>query len=119
LLLGSRNKTTKQETLNIVGILQKCDKKYSKISNIYADLCECAHPNHEGLSFGYSRVDFENDETNFGNYWYEMWGDRHESLVNIIGVIVEYEYNDVWVPQIKKFENWLTEHDVTLEETKG
>lgn len=119
LLLGSRNKTTKHEALNIVGILQKCDKRYSGISDVYADLCECAHPNYEGLSFGYSRVDFENHETNFGNYWYEMWGDRHESLVSVIGKIVEYEYNDVWFPQIEKLENWLTEHDAMLEETKS
>jgi hypothetical protein len=45
-------------------------------------------------------------------------GDRHESLVSLIGGVVEYEYNEVWTQQIKILENWLTEHNAELEATK-
>jgi len=118
LLLGSRDETTKHSSINIVTVLERCDKKYEGVVSIYATLSESAHPNYEGICFGYSRVDYERDQTNFGNHWREMWGDRHHSLVKLIATVFEHEYNDVWAPQLEALEAWLESHDAELEATK-
>ena len=47
LLLGSRNKMTDREAINIQTVLKKCVKRYDFIEKFYGDLSECAHPNHE------------------------------------------------------------------------
>ena len=117
LSMGSRNKTTEHTSINIVTILEKCNKKYLGILDSYNTLSEDAHPNFEGLSFGYSRVDIENCETRFGNFWH-LRRDCHESLVDQIAKVVESEYNDVWTKNIKELEKWLTEHDTKLKKIK-
>lgn len=117
LLLGSRNQSTKHSSINIVTVLDRCDKKYPGVANVYAVLSESAHPNFEGVCFGYSRVDHERDETNFANFWHDMWADRHESLVNLIATVFEHEYNDVWSEQIEQLEAWLVKHNAELEAT--
>lgn len=118
LLLGSRDKSTKHEALSIVTILEKCERKYSGIVDVYATLSESAHPNYEGICFGYSRVNFEKHETNFSNSWGAMWADRHEALFNFIYVIIETEYNEVWNLKFTELERWLVENDSKLEATK-
>lgn len=47
LLLGSRDGSTEHQSINIVTILQKCDKRYPGIEKLYAILSESAHPNYE------------------------------------------------------------------------
>ncbi len=119
LLLGSRDGSTKHSSINIVTVLEHCEKKYKGLTNIYATLSECAHPNYEGVCFGYSSVDHERRETHFSNKWEAMWADKHESLVKLVCVVFESEYNDVWELQIEALEAWLVKHDATLEATKG
>lgn len=119
LMLGSKNGTTKHQSINTLTVLEHCDKKYKGISSVYATLCECAHPNFEGVCFGYSETDYERNETNFSNKWEVMWADRHESLVRLVCVVFETEYNEVWVGQLEELEVWLTLHDAELEATKG
>lgn len=117
LLLGSRDGSTKHSSINIVSILQHCEKRYTGIGNVYAILSECAHPNYEGVCFGYSDVDAERHETVFSNKWGEMWADKHESLVSLVAMVFENEYNEIWAPQLDKLEAWLTEHDSELTDT--
>ena len=118
LLLGSRDGSTKHMSMNIVSVLEQCEKKYDGITSMYATLSECAHPNYEGICFGYSEVDYERNETNFSNKWASMWADRHESLVKLVCAVFETEYNDVWKSQMEKLEAWLTMHDAELVATK-
>ena len=59
LLLGSRDGSTNHQSLNIVTILQKCDKRYAGIEKLYAILSESAHPNCEGIVAGYSKIDHD------------------------------------------------------------
>lgn len=118
LLLGSRNKTTKHDSISIVTVLTQSDKRYKGILDVYEDLCESAHPNFEGVCFGYARVDFDQHETNFSNNWAEMWSDRHLPLVKLIATVFEHEYKEVWPQQFEKLETWLEEHDAELEATK-
>lgn len=119
LMLGSRNGATKHPSINITTVLEKCETKYKGVSDIYATLSECAHPNFEGVCFGYSEIDFERDETNFSNKWEAMWADRHESLVKLICIVFETEYNEVWPSQLEKLESWITQHDADLEAKRG
>ena len=44
LLLGSRNNDDGPRSLNIVTVLEKCDKRYPGLMALYADLSESAHP---------------------------------------------------------------------------
>ena len=119
LLLGSRDGSTKHSSLNIATVLAHCEKKYDGISGVYATLSECAHPNYEGVCFGYSDVNPQQHETIFSNKWEAMWGERHESLMKIVFVVFENEYNNIWAPQLDVLEAWLTEHDSTLASTGG
>jgi hypothetical protein len=119
LLLGSRNKSTNYPAINILTVFQKCAKRYDFIEKFYADLSECAHPNHEGLILGYSKPDKENFIENFSNHWSAMYAKTHEEKMSIVILMFEHEYNDVWTEQFSRLENWLVENDARLEATKN
>lgn len=119
LMLGCRDGTTSHVSINIMTILGHCEKRYPGILEIYATLSESAHPNWEGICYGYSKVDHDNYETNFSNNWSEMWAERHESLMLIVMNTFEVEYNDVWSEQFGKLEAWIEANDERLEATKN
>lgn len=119
LLLGSRDKNTRYESVNVMTILKHVDKSYPGVLGVYDKLSESAHPNFEGVCFGYSEVDHERDETTFSIKLYEMWADRHDSLLALIGAVFEHEYNEVWAPQHELLEAWLTKHAPTLNSSEA
>lgn len=114
LLLGSRDKSTKHQSVNVLTILKHVDATYPGVLNVYNTLSESAHPNFEGVCFGYSEVDHARHETSFANKLYEMWADRHDSLFSLVALVFEHEYNEVWVSQQKRLEAWLVAHDEDL-----
>lgn len=118
LLLGSRNKTTKHKSINIVTVLEKCDVGYPGIIRLYADLSESAHPNHEGMCFGYSSIDFENHITTFSNKFPSMHSGKHQEYMLLCMKIFEHEYNEVSVSEIRKLEAYIETNDAQLEATK-
>lgn len=118
LLLGSRNKTTSHDSINILTVLDKCEKKYSGIVKIYADLSESAHPNWEGMGLGYSTVEHSNHVTKFENRWSENFGDKQAQIVELIMRMFEVEYNEVWPANFDKLEDWIFRNDESLELTK-
>ena len=118
LLLGSRDGSTNHQSLNIVNILQKCDKRYPGLEKLYAILSESAHPNYDGLVAGYSKVDHDEYETCFSNRWMEIYGAPHLDSIELCMMIFRHEYNDVWANLMDKLENWITENDDSLEATK-
>lgn len=119
LLLGSRNKSTDYSALSIQTILKKCAKRYDFIENFYADLSECAHPNYEGLIFGYSRPDRKNLVENFANHWSDMYSKTHEHKMSTVIMMFEREYNIVWPENFSALEAWLTKHDAALEAARS
>lgn len=119
LLLGSRNEMTTYKAINIQTVLEKCSKRYDFIEKFYADLSECAHPNHEGLIMGYSRPNKENFIENFANQWAGMYSKTHEERMSVVIMMFEHEYNEVWTRQFSALEQWLVDNDVELEATKG
>lgn len=119
LLLGSRNNEDGPRALNIVTVLEKCDKRYPGLMKFYADLSESAHPSYEGLCTGYSKIDHDEYETNFSNRWMELYGDRHLSSMELCMGTFHHEYNDVWSALMGKLEGWIEANDVELEATKN
>jgi len=119
LLLGSRNNEDGPRSLNIVTVLEKCDKRYPGLMQLYADLSESAHPSYEGLCMGYSKINHDEYETNFSNRWTELYGDRHLGSMELCMGTFHHEYNDVWPARMEKLEGWIEANDVELEATKN
>ncbi len=118
LLLGRRNNVVGPKSLNIITILEKCDKRYPGLTTVYADLSESAHPSHEGLCMGYSRIDHEEYVTNFSNRWTELYEAKHLIRMNTCMETFDHEYNKVWTNLMEKLEGWLVTNDSALEATK-
>lgn len=118
LLLGSRDGATKHQSLNIVTILNKCDKRYPGLAKLYGVLSESAHPNYEGLVAGYSKVDHNKYETHFSNLWMKMHGASHSSSMKLCMITFHHEYGEVWIDLMEKLESWIVENNDQLEATK-
>ena len=119
LLLGSRNQTTKHRSINIVTVLEKCDKAYPGVRALYEALSEAAHPNCEGILHGYSSVDFDNHITIFQNKWASMYADTHLKSMQLCMTIFEHEYNEVSIRSTRRLEKWVESNDEELEATKS
>lgn len=118
LTVGSKNKSTKIESINIMTILGKCEKRYPGIEKIYANLSESAHPSYEGLCVGYSKIDHDEYDTIFSNRWMELYGNNHLGMVELCMETFESEYNDVWSDLVTKLEEWIEANDDELEATR-
>ena len=120
LMLGSKNKTTKHSAINIVTVLSKwCERKYPGVFNIYSDLCESAHPNYEGVCWGYSYINEKELETHFENRWAELYEDKIEKSIIAIMQIFEHEYNEVFPEKFRLLEKWIEANDEKLENEKS
>lgn len=118
LLLGTRDNSSPYKSINIVTILQKCDKKYPGIFEIYEGLSESAHPNYEGLSGGYTDVDHDNFITLYRNKWAELFSKSQSNGIALCIDTFTHEYNDEWIEAMNELENWIEENDSELERTK-
>jgi len=118
LLLGSRNSEHGPRSLNIVTVLDKCEERYPGLKKLYADLSESAHPSHEGLCLGYSKIDHAEYETKFSNRWMSIYGDQHLGSMELCMSTFHDEYNDVWPALIDELEAWMETNDAALEATK-
>jgi hypothetical protein len=118
LLLGSRDSSTDHQSINIMTVLEKSDKRYPGIVKLYSILSESAHPNYEGMVVGYSKVDHDEYETHFSNRWMELHGERHLESMELCMGTFHHEYNDVWPDLMEKLEDWIETNDAELESTK-
>lgn len=118
LLLGSRDGSTPLKSLNILTILEKCESRYPGISNVYSDLSESAHPNHEGVSVGYSSIDRRNFITTFSNQWGVMYRQQHIDSILLCARLFDAEYNEEWPGAFEALEKWIAGNDAHLESTK-
>lgn len=118
LLIGSRDRTTSLESINILSILESADKRYPGLMDWYAALSESAHPNYEGMVLGYSKADRENHITTFENRWTELYGASQESALMACLAVFVGEYNDEWPAAFEALESWVADHDAELEATK-
>lgn len=118
LLLGARNDDEMPVAINILTVLEKCDKRYPGLMKLYANLSESAHPNYQGLMRGYSRTDYEEYETTFVNRWMELHGGRHLDGMALCMSTFHHEYDTIWPAIMDQLENWISANDAALEATK-
>lgn len=119
LLLGSRNSDVLPKSINIITVLEKCDKRYPGLIDVYADLSESAHPSYEGLLSGYATTDYEEYETTFSNRWMERHGNRHLDYMMLCMGTFRHEYDAVWPELFGHLEQWIEANDANLEATKN
>lgn len=118
LLLGSKDKSTKHEAINILTVLKKADERYPGVLDMYANLSESAHPNYEGICFGYSRVDHEKYTTTFSNNWAAMYAEKHVPLMQLCILTFSSEYNEEWSTHFRQLEEWIVANDARLEASR-
>ena len=116
---GSKNVPERPSAVNVITMIDKGDKKYTGLRQLYDSLSESAHPNFEGLVWGYSKVDHEEYETKFRNRWMELHGVSHPNSMELCMSIFRHEYEDVWVALMDKLESWIVANDALMEETKN
>lgn len=107
LLLGSKNKSTANESINIISVLAKVETRIPGLSDVYANLSESAHPNYEGTANGYGTIDHDEWTTKFSNKWAERYGNGFESFVRVTAHLYQIEYNDEWIAAWAELEQWM------------
>jgi hypothetical protein len=117
-LMGSRDGTTPHESINILTILKKADERYPGLVEWYGSLSESAHPNFEGMLFGYSNGDDKNHVTTFCNRWTSLHGGHHLDAIRACMTVFFAEYNVESVSAFECLEQWIEKNDSMLEETK-
>lgn len=119
LAVGSRDGSTSRSAVNVLKMLDRANKRYPGVRQLYDQLSESAHPNWEGLCWGYSKVDHSEYETKFSNRWMKLYGQQHPRSMEICMQTFHHEYNDVWTDLMEKLEGWIEANDAHLESTKN
>jgi hypothetical protein len=114
MLLGSRDKSTSYESVNILTVIARADKKYQGLLKSYQELSESVHPNYDGLSKGYSIVDHEEYETVFSNRWASIFALKHNERISLCIDTFLMEYNNVWNAAFIELEVWMEKNDEVL-----
>jgi hypothetical protein len=115
LLMGSKNGVTSQAAVNILTVLGQAEKAHPGLVSMHQHLSESAHPNYDGVLYGYSSTDPDKYETHFVNNWLEFFGGEQESATAYVFAVFEHEYDDIWHRQMTQLENWLRSHNDSLE----
>jgi hypothetical protein len=119
LLLGSKDDSTPVSAVNILTVLDACDKRYNGIRKMYDRLSESAHPNYAGMSDGYTKIDHKADTVVFENRWSEMYASTFEDRLMLCIATFLQEYDKVWPELFEQLETWLEANDEALEATKN
>ncbi|WP_431563456.1 hypothetical protein [Sphingopyxis sp.] len=115
LVLGSKVEGDPEQAVNILTVLGHCDKQYPGMMGLYNDLSESAHPNYQGMSAGYTKIDHEADTVQFYNRWMEKHGARLPDGIMLCIEIFHHEYNKIWCETFENLEKWLEANDEMLE----
>lgn len=117
LTVGSKNSKDGLQSINVMTTLKKADRKYPGVLRAFENLSESAHPNFEGLVWGYSKVDHDEDQTDFSNRWMELYGDEFLTLTSVCMEIFDHEYGEVWPVAMEHLERWISENDSAISES--
>jgi hypothetical protein len=119
LLMGSKNNATNTAAVNILTVLGHADKVHPGLSRMHTHLSESAHPNYDGVLYGYSSTNPEEFETSFQNNWLQSFGAEQEPATAFVFLVFEIEYNETWSQLMVKLEEWLRENDADLEKQRA
>lgn len=115
LLMGSRNNATSKTAINILTILAKANKVHDGLVELHERLSESAHPNYDGVLYGFSSTNYEEFATTFENKWAANFGAEQEPATMFAFAVFEYEYNESWPKFWERLESWLKTNDEELE----
>lgn len=115
---GTKNGPGRPDAVNVITMLNRGDRQYPGLRGIYDSLSESAHPNFEGMVWGYSKVNNDEYETNFSNRWMDLCGEKHLDSMDLCMMTFHHEYDDVWAELIEKLECWIVANDANLEASK-
>ncbi|MEO1552844.1 MAG: hypothetical protein AAFR82_02840 [Pseudomonadota bacterium] len=119
LTVGSKREDDGPQAVNVLTMLGKGDEKYPGLRDMYDSLSESAHPNFEGMIWGYSKVDHDEYETNFSNRWMDLYGNRQLNSMELCMTTFHHEYDEVWTKRMNDLEGWIAINDDKLEATKN
>jgi len=119
LLLGAKNIDRMPNPVNVMTLIDNSESKYPGIRKIYDDLSETTHPNYCGVCDGYTNLNQQEYETEFGIYWEERYGKQHKVAIEICLQIFEEEYNNEWKRRFEQLEKWLEKNDNKLERQRN
>jgi hypothetical protein len=114
ILLGSKDKSTSYESVNILTVIKRADQKYQGLLKSYQELSESVHPNYDGLSNGYSIIDHEEHETVFTNRWSSIFALKHNERISLCIDTFIMENNNVWNAAFIELESWMEKNDEAL-----
>jgi hypothetical protein len=114
LLMGSRNEATSKHSVNILTALQRADKVHDGLVQMHESLSESAHPNYDGVMYGYSKSNPQEFETAFCNNWIENFATEQEPATAYVLALFEHQYNEVWPSNWERLEGWLEENGAAL-----
>jgi len=115
LLMGSKNGATSMVAVNVLTVLKQAEKIHPGIVAMHEHLSESAHPNYDGVLYGYSSTDPDKYETRFVNNWEQFFGEEQVPGTAYVLTAFEHEYNVVWHQQLTQLEDWLRANDAQLE----
>lgn len=110
LTLGSKDGSTRAESISIITVLKRVEERVPGISDVYASLSESAHPNYESTASGYGTVDHENFVTKFSNKWSDYYSDGFESHVRVTAHLYQVEYDVEWLRAWEALEEWVRQN---------
>ena len=114
LSIGSRNKSTDCQSINILTIFDKCEKEYKDFKWIYECLSEVAHPNYDGLRNFYSKTNSIEKITQFSNHTNSLNNMLEKEIYSLFDIF-ECEYNILWIKSFIKLEEWLVKNESKLQ----
>jgi hypothetical protein len=115
LILGSKDKSTEHESINIMTIIGHVEKRFPGIGELYAGLSESAHPNYEGTSHGYGSLNIETYVTKFQNQWATRYLHGLPSHIESCIALFYLEYNEEWIAAFEELERWLEHNHESLQ----
>jgi len=116
LLMGSKNKSTPVMAVNILTALKHAESQHPGLVAMHEHLSESAHPNYDGVLYGYSTLKAEEYTTRFSNQFELMFGAEQDAAGEFVFAVFEHQYNRVWPQSFEKLEKWLADNDVKLQD---
>jgi hypothetical protein len=118
LLLGAKNIDKLPDPVNIMKLIEDSESKYPGIKKAYDNLSEIVHPNYRGVCDGYTKLNRQKYETEFGLYYEEQYGNQYELMIKKGLQTFEEEYNE-WEKRFEQLEKWLEKNDNKLEKIRN
>jgi hypothetical protein len=114
LLAGSKNHSTPYDAVNVLKMIDRLDKDFGGIRDIYDSLSEFAHPNYDGLVHQYSSFVKPEDRIIFFPKMRAQISEEIKLVLNICVNALIAHYNNRFSVSFDRLERWLIENDDLL-----